>query len=486
MIAMTEIAVHDRTAADRRQIRALFGENAFPIAMVAIVVAALGQVGYALIVADTWMTLAMGREVIEHGLPQTEEITVLGRGADWVDQQWLAQVLWYGVEQAFGLAGVTVLGVLAAAGVWAVAMAGARSLGASARAVFLVAVPALIVAPWTLQIRAQTWAVLLYPIVLALAAGHVRSPSRRVLLALPLLVLWANLHGSVLLGALLISLAGVWAAVRDTPLRRLSIGMAVAAWLCVLVTPYGLSIAEYYRLMLVDPPFAEAITEWQRTSFAGITAPFYVAAVLVVGLAIWKRTALTWFELVVLALTLVGAFQALRGITWFALSAVVLLPNALDQALGGRRAAARGRIPTTVAAVAVAIAIASLVSLARQPSSWTEREWPTNALTAVEARPDALVFASDRHADWLLWRIPSLRGRLAFDVRFEVLTRDEVRDLIDFTYERGPGWKQVADGYELVVLDVTDRPSHLADFSTVPGSRIEYRDRDVWVISRAA
>jgi hypothetical protein len=39
------------------------------------------------------------------------------------------------------------------------------------------------------------------------------------------------------------------------------------------------------------------------------------------------------------------------------------------------------------------------------------------------------VFADDRHADWLLWAQPSLRGRIAYDIRFELLTPQQFRTL---------------------------------------------------------
>src|SRR6187455_1035494 len=51
----------------------------------------------ALIVNDSWLNLVAGREVIENGLPSRDEITVYGLGATWTDQQWLAQVVMYGI-----------------------------------------------------------------------------------------------------------------------------------------------------------------------------------------------------------------------------------------------------------------------------------------------------------------------------------------------------------------------------------------------------
>jgi hypothetical protein len=52
--------------------------------------------------------------------------------------------------------------------------------------------------------------------------------------------------------------------------------------------------------------------------------------------------------------------------------------------------------------------------------------------------------------------VPELRGRLAYDVRFEVLTRAEVTRL--FAWRNfAPGWRRVADPYAVVV----DDPAHI-------------------------
>ena len=71
-------------------------------------------------------------------------------------------------------------------------------------------------------------------------------------------------------------------------------------WVCALATPYGISIVDYYHLLLVDPPFGNAIVEWERTRPRGITVVFIAVSALTVALLAWKRRRLTWFELVVL------------------------------------------------------------------------------------------------------------------------------------------------------------------------------------------
>ena len=98
---------------------------------------------------------------------------------------------------------------------FAIATAAARSLGAGPRAIWVLFLPVLMAAPWAWSIRAQMLALPLYTGLLWLLATEARRPTRRVWLAFALLVVWANVHGSVALGALLVMLLGVYELVRS-------------------------------------------------------------------------------------------------------------------------------------------------------------------------------------------------------------------------------------------------------------------------------
>src|SRR5262245_48791887 len=170
----------------------------------------------ALIVNDSWLNLVSGREVVHHGLPSHDELTVYGLGATWTDQQWLAQVLMYGVYSLGGFALLSIATCVSVVGAFSIAAAAARSLGAGARAFWVMFLPVLVAAPWAWSIRAQMLALPLYTALLWLLASEARAPTRRIWLALPLLVLWANIHGSVALGALLVVLLGAYELVRTS------------------------------------------------------------------------------------------------------------------------------------------------------------------------------------------------------------------------------------------------------------------------------
>src|SRR5512134_1828357 len=282
----------------------------------------------AILVNDSWLNLMAGREVVENGFPDLDELTVYGLGSTWTDQQWLAQVFVYGVHALGGLALLSIATAASVVAAFSIGAAASRSLGAGARAIWVMFLPVLVAAPWAWSVRAQMLALPLYTGLLWLVASEARRPTRRVWLAFPLLVVWANVHGSVALGALLVMLLGAYELVRSRGRSGWrSILLVVLAPLAVLVTPYGpADTIRYYHLLLVDPPFAGRVTEWRWAAPAVNTAFFYVLVAIAVALLIRRFRRLELFDLAILAITLVGAVTAIRGIVWFALACMVFLP----------------------------------------------------------------------------------------------------------------------------------------------------------------
>ncbi len=449
--------------------------------------AALLLLGPALLVSDSWLGFAAGREIATHGLPSQDGIAVLTHGTRWTDQQWLAQLILYG-EWAFGglrLAVIINVGLVTLT--FASAVVAARLRGASARSVLYVTVPCLFVAPWSWQVRPQTFALPLFVWAIHLLTQDVRRPSRVTLIVFPALIVWANLHGSVVLGATLTTLAGIASVVRDRRGSLRSFAFVALPWACVLASPYAMHLPAYYKLMLFDAPLAHYIVEWQPSRPAPLTAMFYAVAVATLAAAVSRRGRFNGYELSILSLTFVEAILAIRGIVWFALTAQLLLPRALDRTVRANQPRQRKRqLDRLLALTAIVVLLVALVVVASRPPAWFERDWPGQAATEVAQQPQsARVFASDRLADWLLWRVPSLRGRIAYDVRFELLDRRQLDPLLDFTDQRGPDWPRIAAGYEIIVLDLRRHVTRLARLRSEPATAVLYeKANEVAVLRR--
>jgi hypothetical protein len=408
------------------------------------------------LVQDSWLTLLSGRDVVRNGIPYRDALFVWTRGRAWVDQQWLGQLIFYGLYVLGGIRLVLVAHVGALVGAAAVLVAAARRRGASSAAVFVAGCGAFLIAPWALQMRAQTIGQLLFAACLALLVDGGPVSRRRAVAVLALLCVWANVHGSVVLGALLVTVRGV-TLLMSRRNRQLWAGVAFTtlAAPCVLVSPYGLDLVGYYHRLLANPLIPRFVDEWRWSTPSRTTALFYLALVAASVLAVRYRRHLTLFDKLAFLLLGAAAVQAVRSIIWFALAAVPLIAPLVDHALPDGRLFRSRLLPRAGTALALLAACAAAITFAHPPA-WFLRSWPgSNAMRVagvMAAHPRALLVADDRYADWLLWSQPSLRGRIAFDVRFELFTKAQFQALAS-RRRLGPRWQRAARPYSYLVYD---------------------------------
>jgi hypothetical protein len=409
---------------------------------------------------DGWMALVSGREIAAHGLPSHETLTVWAHGRRWVDQQWLAQLLLYGLWRGGGLKLALFVHAALSVGAFAAAAVLARRLGASARSTTWISLPVLVTFyPGASVMRTQSFAYPLFVAVFWLLVTDARKPSRRVFAVLPLLAVWANLHGSVLLGAALVSLAG----------------------LVGLVSPYALHLPAYYENVLRGSGFSRFVTEWAPTTLTLVTVPLYLLMVGGVWLLGRTRNRLSAFEKLAFLTTAVLAFQTVRDMVWFGLVALVLLPRLLDEVIPS--VPEPRRLNRLLAAAICGGVVIAVVGVATNPASWFERDFPAAAADAAAAAagPQGRVLATSPFADWLLWTHPELAGRVAFDARFELLTPVQLERAARFLGRSG-SWTATANPYRVLVLGKQDDGQLRAALLGSGLARVVRIDRNVVVL----
>ena len=468
-------------------------------ALVALFAAYLGVVLTALpheLVQDTWLTLDSGRQVVAHGLPRTDMLTTWTLGVEWIDQQWLAQVAFYALWLLGGMKAAMLGHAALLALAFGSALLAARRLGATVKSVALVGVAAVLVAPWTLQMRAQSFALPLFVWLLWLLAADSRAPSRRVFLVFPLLVLWANLHGTVVLAALFVGLRGVTYAAAEA--RRSpraagwiprSLALTLGPCACLFASPYGFDLVGYYHSLLLNPALRWFIDEWGASTPSQATGAFYLLAFGSVWLLARRRARLTVFEQLALLAAGAAGVTAIRSIVWFGLAALVFLPLLLDGELSewkARRLGRQVRLGLGIAAAATVVLATGVA--AAQPASWYSSAWPSEGAEQVarvaEDRAGAKIFSDDRYANWLLWTQPQLAGRVAHDVRFELFTEEQFLELFRFRNRIGDDWRSAIEGYDVLALDYVERRDLVEALQSNGEFETEWRDDGLVVLVR--
>jgi hypothetical protein len=451
-----------------------------PVAVVALLWCGLLAFLPAEMSPDGWYAFLGGDVIVHHGLPSHDTLTVWGHGRRWVDQQWLAQLASYGLYALGGLRLALLANAAIVVGTFAAAVRLAGLRGGARRDVLYVSLPgAVALGLSSSAFRPQTLVLPLFLTLSWLLISDARSPSRRVFWTIPVLVLWANLHGSVTLGVLLVWLAVVCDAWTRRRFSARSVSLAVLAAASLFASPYAPHLLGYYHTVLFNGEFAMYLPDWMPTALRPATLAFYLLAFAAVFAIARAPRTLTAFEKTALVVLLVLAVEATRGVTWFTMFALVVLPATMRGWSLADVPPIRGRIAVVAAAAAIA---AATIVVASRPSSWFAREYPTASARAAAqaAGNDRNVFANGAFGDWLLFKEPSLRGRMAYDARFEVLPDgrlhdaavvsvgryDTLRILRPFdvvvlrpqetelrdTLERTGNWRRVFDGKKVVVL----------------------------------
>jgi hypothetical protein len=445
--------------------------------------------------SDTWLALVAGRLVWSDGLPHHDALTVWAHGRTWVDQQWLGQLFFYGVHAAGGLRLLVLVHVGLLVGAFGLALLFARRSGGSSRSTAIAGFLALFLVLTNSAARTQSLAYPLFVALFWLLASSRGRGVRRILLAFPLLVVWANVHGSAVLGAGLVVL---WALERVVVAGRRrdhdawvdrgrAAVIAVGAVLCLFVSPYGPSLFGYYHDVLASGAFRSLVAEWQSPTFPA-QAPFFVLVLASVWVAARAPRTLRLFEHFALVATGLAGFSAVRNIVWFGLVAVMVVPRALDGAWPVKEAPLRRRANELISLVAIAVALVFFATAASRSQRAYARSYPSRAAVATADAtrdPTVRIFANEAYADWLIWQIPRLSGRMALDARFELLTARQLRELAHFRHQSSPDWRSAAKPYRLLVLDPKADRAAVRAFRNEPGARTIYRDSHVVAILRA-
>jgi hypothetical protein len=254
-------------------------------------------------------------------------------GAPWIPQEWLlgivdAIAVQHNAMWMLGIAAALALGLALL-----LSIARARRFGASPSAVVVCSILTAVNAEGSFGIRAQVFA---WPLFVALLL-LLDVSGAAVFLAVPLVIVWANMHASVAIAIPIVwidALAKLYACGwRSGETRRRLLLSAIVPF-ATLATPLGVKLPQY-ALMLVGSPIRHLIDEWQPIGLAHHffwfgAVPMLLAVVLCARTVARERPRDVLLIVILTAMTI----QAVRNA---ALLGFVLMPvaaSALDVLLG--------------------------------------------------------------------------------------------------------------------------------------------------------
>ena len=302
------------------------------------------------------------------------------------------------------------------------------------------------------SMRSQAFALPLFVAYMAvLADWRIRwgepgaRPGHKLWLLPLLMVAWVNLHGSFVLGGVLICLvfAGELLAIvigrRDAALgslKPLVMWGAVTA-VAVFLNPSGPAVFRYVLGLVSNPAVQGIVEEWQAPAAGTVVGNlFFAYAALVAVAAVFARRRPDAVEVLALATFFWLALGGERHVIWFALISVPFLAKQAASVAGAGEGARQGRRGLNLAllgtmALAVVLVLPPVkrhLSLPPALQGLVSADTPVETvefMRADERRPDRL-FHTETTGSYLMWAAPE--QKVFVDARVQLYPLRQVED----------------------------------------------------------
>lgn len=285
---------------------------------------------------DTWWHMATGEWILAHGrVPDHDVFSYTQAGRPWVAHEWLSEALMALAARLAGWTGVTVLFALAVGGAaWMLTRRLALSLGGLT--LVTTTVLALACMAGSLLVRPHLFMLpLLVAWTIEMLAARDEDRAPRLVFA-PLMILWANLHGSWVFGLVVAGAFGLEAlaapgADRLKVLRGWGL-FGLLSLACAAITPQG-PAALLFPFQVTSMAVLPHIAEWRAEDFSHLS-PFVMALLATLFVCLGRGVKVPTFRLLLLLALLLMSLQHIRHQLVLAALAPLLLAEPLAQALG--------------------------------------------------------------------------------------------------------------------------------------------------------
>jgi hypothetical protein len=407
---------------------------------------------------DFWWHMATGRLIVQNGaIPAVDQFSYTQAGQPFYNQGWLSQVLMYGLYQAGGLPLLLIVQALVIVLAYGLLLrvvvlrTGRLRLGVG----LVLLSMAVVFDNWL--IRPQSYALPLFAAFLLILTEFRMGRANRLWLLPLLMTLWVNIHGTFVLGLVLIGLTFVGELLQGrmtnderrtvhAPFRPSSFVLRpLVLWgaltgLAVLLNPRGFGVIGYVRGLLGSSAVTTLVTEWAPPTprdLGGALFFIFVLVCIVALAAARKRPPLADMLLFVPFLWL--AFGGTRHIIWFDMVALPLLAVQLSTLLpdpSPRRSGGASVLNGLLIGMLLLMLVAGLPwfkpalfppSLGALLSSDT----PVAAVEALKhepARPQHL-FHTEGYGSYLIWAAPE--QPVFIDTRIELYPYQQWTDYIE-------------------------------------------------------
>jgi tetratricopeptide (TPR) repeat protein len=456
---------------------------------------------------DIGTHLKAGKWIVENrAVPAKDTFTFTVNDHDYLDANWLFQVLSYGIYLLAGYNGLSVFVAMLSLSLLLGFLLGSRISGIPPGISCLVILAGFLLIETRITLRPEMFTFLYITVMMMVLDSWYHYRKNRLYLLPAIMLLWCNMHGLFVLGLVIIAVYLVSLLARDRrPDGTFSLWAGISVLAC-LINPYffkGFTFPlELFTRLDTGNIFHQHIKELKsfyqmdRLVAKDILFIAYAGVTVLAAIVTFRRRKI--HELILLAVFLYLALAGIRNIALFAVVTVPLLSGSLEDILSRLRQKEirvagilqdRGLAVTGIALYILLLAGLGLrlltdayytgnASYNRTGAGVDVRHLPAGAAGFLAGnRLDGRILNSLSFGGWLSWAIPQ---PVFIDGRLEVIGEklyDEVQeswsgglgsllekykpDLILYNYEkyypwtvqlaRIPGWKVIwLDGFSVV------------------------------------
>jgi hypothetical protein len=431
--------------------------------------------------------LSTGSINLDHGIPRHDPYSFTAPGAKWVAQSWLAELLYGVVNRAGGAFGLRLLGGVVGCFVgfmlFRLAWRGTRDR-IRAGGLTILALAALMNV-WSERPLMYGLAAML--VIVAVVEAPDSRLGRHPYVVLPVAMwIWANMHGSFIIGLGYLGLHLVGRALEHHPptrgRERDLLRASVLAGLLTLLNPYFLDLVLFPLRLMGRGEVLRDVSEWQSPSFREAGGMLFGAFVLFTLVLFARKRVGTRDVLITVVFTLLGLW-AIRNV---GLTVIAILPIQARLARNENpRPDERASVHRLMVATAVIALLLSIVHAAGQ-EDWNLKTYPVDAFNAIKAQgfEGRRLYTTDGWGGYVIARAwPD--QKVFFDDRYDMYPIQVNHDYTAIAAV-GPAWKDLLDRYRVDVVMSPSKSALVQALAERPDWTPIYTDKTATVYVRRA
>jgi len=315
-----------------------------------------------LIDMDLWFHMKSGEIILERGRFLYEDIfSYTAAGNLWLYHEWLFGIITFKVYSLFGASGLVLGKSIILSLAFFIIYKDSRLRGTNSGFALFILILAVFAARFRFTARPHIFMFLFVPLFIYIIDLY-RLKEKNYLWLLPLSgLLWANIHGSFILGPIIISIYAIESITsgNKNQLKLLAIFFTLTCALC-FINPYG------YKLILFALGFGKesvlsSITEWRPTSihhFFGAFGLLFIASIMSL---FFRGRSVKIADILIFLLFASLSIKAIRFTALFSLALAPLIASNLEKIYSASQGLKNLKLPLRLSVLVLSVALLATV-----------------------------------------------------------------------------------------------------------------------------